>query len=173
MLLKLEIMLLKEQLDFYQTETVLRVEPNRLSLSNLKIILVGFFCGLVPLLFLRDQIGRGGFMLFLGATIYIGFYGVYLFLVDSKTVYEFDKSTGKIYRTQPYFGEKELMNLNDGALSAYRFKNVRGYRFGRKENSTLGKYYRISPTFRDSRKGNAMALEYEEEILMKLQDFFI
>lgn len=133
-------------------------------------MVLGITVGFLVLIFMKDELGTGGFVLFGLIIGYLIFYAFYLSLVESKVTYQFNKANQKVYRIKPYLGKKELMHLKDVEISAYSYKNAWGYRMSKKETSLLGKHYQISPIFH-GKKGDRLAHTYENEILTVLENF--
>ncbi|MBB6369673.1 hypothetical protein [Chryseobacterium shigense] len=162
-------MSIKDKLKVEIRDGSISLEPNRGIFSSLIRFAVTMVGSAVIRAVFHEQLGEGGRLLCLGIIVYFFVHGVIDFVFRLNIRYEFNRYDNAVYRDNPLFGRKHIMNLDEVVIFVNNSSGDWYYAIGIKKKQFL-KSYKISPGFGGGKISQRNAFEYEKEILEPIEE---
>ncbi|UIR56690.1 hypothetical protein LZQ00_02475 [Sphingobacterium sp. SRCM116780] len=145
------------------------LQPNRGLTSSLIWFAITIIITAVIWTIFHKQLGEGGELLCIGIIIYLSIHGLIDYIFKLNVQYEFDRYANAVYRKNPLFGKKQLMQLDEVVIFTNADTGDWYYAMGIKKKQFL-KNYKISPRFGEGKVSKKLAFDYEDEVLVFIEE---
>ncbi|ASZ09662.1 hypothetical protein KTO58_27685 [Chitinophaga pendula] len=108
-------------------------------------------------------------VLYMLGVIFMG-YACYDFLFNVNLTYIFDKTQHTVYQKVPGIYTRKLMRFDEVFIIATEVTGDIYYGISNKKNK-YGRNYEISDYFPDTKRGRSRQQQYEQEVLVVIEDF--
>jgi len=160
---------IKDKLKVEISAASISLQPNGGLSSSLVWFVITVVVTAVVLAMFYKQLGEGGRILCIGIIIYFIIQGWIDYIFRLKVRYEFNRYANAVYKENPPFGRKQIMQLDEVVIFTNADTSDWYYAMGIKKKQFL-KNYKISPTFGGGKASQKLVSDYEKEILTPIEE---
>lgn len=158
---------IQERYSIEETLNAFSFCPKKPSLQLSRWFLAGIIvCGF-GLFFFQKYMDEAMFWGICILLVYFVLHSLYDIKIGSKIRYTFNQKDNAIYKSNLFFSQRKILNLNEAVIFEYSEMGSWYYALGA-DKSQFIKNYRISENFTSGRKSDIKKEAYEQFILMKI-----